>query len=324
MSQSLTYQLSGGTSETINLVKDLSVVRFKNHEHTDSQGYVKGYICDVSIVAGAYQSAVIYSVPNHWKMRNAFRKWHAYRNKMFKDSGVTRSEMGKYGQTIRPYLNDAHIARPELRPLLVGSAPAVGGEWTYTTMASSPAWDADGTGAGGIALVDTYSLSVLDDNTVTSTASGQETTSFSNCGMIHCYNLDRMSEVTPASTETLSGPNNPLAMIRSGSPATGEIIDLAEDQELEATPYDISRDGDSISAEFSEYFRCVPHVSQNTTFDDAGAVVDNATVNPGVGHLRGIFVPAGMFQIFCAQSEDTIVTVNVLAEVLCKDMDRDI
>ena len=316
----LTYTTAGNRTDTINLVEDLSIIRFKDHQHTDGRGYVRGYMCNIAISASDYQSAFLSLIPNSWKMRNAFRKWHAYREKMFKDAGVRRSEMGKYGHTIRPYMNDDHKANGQLTPLL-GGGFATGGEWTYTSMASTPGWQASGTGTGGQAIVDKYTLTVLDENTVDAVASGTYTTLFSNCGMIHCYNLDRMSEVTPSTGETISGPNNPLAMIRSGSTSAGEVVDIAEDQELEAPPYDIAAAGDSVEAALSPYFRCVPHMVSNTYVESDGTVVPGIT-KAGVGYLRDVFIPAGLFQIHTSDATDTIVQVEVLAEVLCKDYDR--
>lgn len=323
----ITYSASGGSAyEYINLTKDLSAMRFKNHQHTDDKGYVKGYICDLTIVAEAYQTAAVALVPNSWKMRNSFRKWHAYRAKMFRDAGVSRSEQGKYAHTMRPYFDTLHKARAELVPLLQDGAIA-GGEWTYTEIAASPGFDGvAASGTGGIPMVDTYDLTILGENVVTGTASAGETTVFSSCGLIHSYNLDRMSEVTPAATEVLQGPNNPLALLRQGGGTTaGAVVDIAEDQELEAPPYDIGHVGDSVEYEFGPIFRCVPHVQQNTVINTdpvsgVGSVGIDAVLKMGVGTVRGVFIPAGIFSCRFAESTDTIFQVDVLAEVLCKDM----
>jgi hypothetical protein len=46
-----------------------------------------------------------------------------------------------------------------------------------------------------------------------------------------------MEIVTPSADVTLETPSNPLAALRSnGNQATGEVLDLAIDQELEAPP----------------------------------------------------------------------------------------
>ena len=50
------------------------------------------------------------TAPNTWRMRNAFRKFHAYRELMFENAGVSKEERGRYGHTMRPYLNAGHKA----------------------------------------------------------------------------------------------------------------------------------------------------------------------------------------------------------------------
>jgi hypothetical protein len=118
--------------------------------------------------------------------------------------------------------------------------------------------------------------------------------------MIHSYNIDRMEVVTPTTAETLSGPTNPLAaLISSGNQATGEVIEIAKEQELEAPPYDIADDGDSIQCSQAEF-----GVMRST----GGTFSFNA------------FVPAGLARINLSVNVDCVMQVEVLAKVLCKDM----
>ena len=93
------------TINYFNLTRDLSWMNSKNHEHSDRDGHVLGYICNVKIHSNTINSLGLATAPNSWKMRNAFRKWHAYRDMMFTEAGVTESEKGRYGKTIRPYLD---------------------------------------------------------------------------------------------------------------------------------------------------------------------------------------------------------------------------
>ena len=105
MSQNKLLYSNLKTTQYINLTRDLSWMNSKNHEHTDRDGHVLGYICNVKIHSDTAAGMTFFTAPNSWKMRNSFRKWHAYRDMMFKDAGVTESEKGRYGKTIRPYLD---------------------------------------------------------------------------------------------------------------------------------------------------------------------------------------------------------------------------
>ena len=93
----------------LNLVKDLSWMNSRNFEHTTRDGHVKGYFVDLDIVCKESVPFAITTAPNTWKMRNAFRKFHAYRDLMFRKAGVTKKEMGKYGRTIRPFLSAEQV-----------------------------------------------------------------------------------------------------------------------------------------------------------------------------------------------------------------------
>ena len=293
----------------LNLVKDLSWMNSRGMEHSDREGHVIGYIVDVTIVTATAAPWLLGSVPNSWKMRNSFRKWHFARLEMFRNAGVTKSEMGKYGQTIRPFLDQGQVdytdkANPvednTLVPLGCTDAARV---WTYSDVATSPGWTVAETGTGGLSLVDAFKLTICGENYTEATATAGVTTKFSTAGMIHSYNVDRMEIVTPTASEVIQGPNNPLAALRTQSVTSGEVTEIAEDQELEATPYDISDAGDSVDAIIIDY------LNTNT-----------ATLQ--VARVYNVFVPAGILSVF--QGSDATITPTILVDVkgsvLCKDV----
>jgi hypothetical protein len=92
----------------INIARDLSRLNSKNEEITTRDGHVFGYMCKFTLSSTASSSWQVYAAPNSWKMRNSFRKFHAYRDMMFDNAGVEGDEMGRYGKTIRPLLDGAH------------------------------------------------------------------------------------------------------------------------------------------------------------------------------------------------------------------------
>jgi hypothetical protein len=244
-------------------------------------------------------------------MRNSFRKWHAYRSLMFSEAGVTESEQGRYGKTIRPYLDASMKAGTIHDPVgwdISGTPPVQTQEWSYTVIASNPGFSADAQGSDGQSLVDLYDLNVCGVNQVAATSpEGSET--YTAVGMIHSYNQDRMEVVTPTlDSQTVEGQNNPLALLKQGgSVAGGEVMDLAEDQELEAPPYDITDNGFSTSLVVYDIMQI------NPGYDGSGSVPVLRTAQ--------VFVPAGILKLnTTAADSGASVLIDVVGMVLCKDM----
>ncbi|AXQ65414.1 MAG: hypothetical protein [Circular genetic element sp.] len=295
-----------------NIGRDLATINAKNEEVVDRDGHVAGYICNIRVAADGASRLSFLTAPNTWKMRNAVRKAHFLREAMFRDAGITESEQGKYGKTIRPHLHtnqvsdsvykDPYFARPaEDAPTGGGTVAAYdGGEWSYTTLASSPSWDNTPLeDHDGLPLADTYTLAICGSNREQDNEGGIK--SWNTIGLINSYNLDRMEQIPDATADTaISGTNNPFAMLKSQSVVSGEVAEIAEDQQLEAPPYDIADDGDSVELLYNSM------------------LITNSTESVRTMQL---FVPAGLFAIIStAALTSGTVTVDVVGKVLCKDM----
>ena len=300
----------------INIARDLARVNAKNEEVTSRDGHIMGYMCNFKWTLGAGKSVHLQCAPNSWKMRNAVRKFHAYRDIMFDNAGIEGEEKGRYGKTIRPLLDDlmdsSAIGTNVLDPVTYTGAvdastgyPAAhiydGGEWSYTQLATTPIYEEQ---AGLIdpaqdQWADAFYLHICEENVVQGAVTGRSGT-YKSVGMIHSYNLDRMEVVTPDADVTIAGPSNPLAaLISSGNQATGEVLDIAEDLELEKPPYDLDDNGDSIFMNVEGF-----GVSKST----GGTVSFNA------------FVPAGLCRYFLTTGTAGFLEITVLGKVLCKDM----
>jgi hypothetical protein len=294
-------------NQYINLTRDLSWMNSKNHEHTDRDGHVLGYICSVKIHGTVSNSISLSGAPNTWKMRNAFRKWHAYRDLMFDNAGVTDSEQGRYGKTIRPYL-DASMKAGTIKDPVGWDLSAQTQEWSYTQIAAAPGFDQDAVGTEGEAAVDVYELNICGVNQSTSTTLG--TQYYTSVGMIHSYNQDRQEVVTPTlDSQTVEGHNNPLALLKQGGAVSGgEVMDIVQDQELEAPPYDITDNGWSTRPGIYDIMQI------NPGYDGSNSVPVLRTAQ--------VFVPAGILKINVIDADDSnsLVLVNVLGIVRCKDM----
>ena len=281
-------RLNNGT-QYFNLARDLAWMNQKNEEITTRDGHVFGYIVNVKVHGTVANTLSFGTAPNSWKMRNAFRKWHAYRDMMFADAGVTDSEKGRYGKTIRPYLSAGMKSGDIRAPFAYVDDPASGtvnsGEWSYTQIAAAPGFDEAAVGTEGAAAVDVYDLNILGENQV-STTTTLGTQYYSAVGMIHSYNQDRQEVVTPSvDAETVEGHNNPLALLRYKGTSGGEVMTIVEDQELEKPPYDIADNG----------------VSATLT-----SIAELMQINPGwngsdsipVVRTGQLFVPAGLFSLY--------------------------
>lgn len=301
------------TANQFNVARDLSWLNSKNEEVTTRDGHVYAYICDITIVSDAAAAINVFTAPNTWKMRNAFRKWHAYRDMMFADAGVTEDEKGRYGKTIRPYLNDAQKTGTFKKPVLVGDSGAGSGvptlgEWTYTQIAATPGFSESGIGTNSGSIVDVYDLSICGLNTGATDSKGTER--YTNVGMIHSYNEDRMEVVTPGAESTIQGQNNPLALLRYKSVSGGEVMDIVEDQELEAPPYDIRDAGDSVFPVYNGLSQISPG------YDGTNSI-------PSVKVLRNVLVPAGLLSVTASVAgspSGSAIQIHCTGKLLCKDL----
>jgi len=300
----------GGDTLYYNIAKDLATMNARNEEITDRQGNLYGYWCKIQTASAANDALIMSYCPNTWKVRNAFRKFHFARQDMFRDAGVTKREMGKYGRTVRPYFNQDHQSNGSQVPRLFDAGTmalvsSTGGEWTYTTLASSPTFAA-GENVEDIDLppVDEWSLTILDSHRVEETSSDGIKT-WTSVAMVQAYNQDRMEEIPDATADSsIVSENNPLASLRTQTLTTGEILDIAEDQQLEAPPYDVTDSGDSTQAIY-DYM-----LVGGTT---AGATA--AIRNWGL-----YFFPAGIISLTNTQSNSNALEIEVIGKELCKDV----
>ncbi len=309
MENNLFYATTANSEVYLNLARDLSRVNSKNEEITTRDGHVYGYLVDFHFtgISNSGASAMYcLAAPNSWKMRNAFRKFHAYRNIMFENAGVEGDELGRYGKTLRPCLDigQASDGSDDLVPGTLNSDTTPsdwsldGGEWTYTSLATTPIYTDDKPIVAEEKWADAFTLHICEENQVQG-ASAESSGYYKSVGMIHSYNIDRMEVVTPSAGEIIDGPSNPLAaLISSGNQATGEVLDIVEDQELEAPPYDIDDNGDSV--------QCLVK-----GFAASTAEMPNFRMSA--------FLPAGLARLQFGAGTG-LLEVRVVGKVLCKDM----
>ncbi len=289
---------TGADTNYYNIAKNLSELNARNEEITDREGNLYGYWCKVSTASLANDSLLL-----AWVL-------HFARDHMFKQAGVTKREMGKYGRTLRPYLSQDHQTSgdEDLRLYNVGTnatVDAAGGEWTYTSLASAPTFE---TGEEvqdiDLAMTDEWTLTILGANKVQATAaSGVKT--WSSVSMTQAYAADRMEQVPDATADTsITALNNPLAALQAQNVVSGEVTEIAEDQQLEEPPYDVSDAGDNTRA-------CYDYMLVAGTTAGATAAMRSWGL---------YFFPAGIIALQNAVSNSNALEIEVIGKELCKDV----
>ena len=333
------YDVQG--NNLYDLVHDLSVTGAKNHEYTSRDGHLRGVLCDITVrltgpaLANEDNVVSILGMSNTWKLRNAIRKFHFLRMKMFKDSGITKGEIGKYGQTIRPYLDPRHAGTQlvpggqstvTVEPIhftwlpgdpdpgsINGSYKANSylgggaGYWARTEFATVPSYEATVSGGGPegtLPPADSWTLTLADEFVVEAASTGtlSSTVTYKSVGAVQAYLLDRQQVQVMESDTSIDGPNNPLAALAAGgNQSVGEILDIAEQQEEMVPPYDLSDRGDAVKLSVLGSYQ-FPTTNGTHTF-------------------RNLFIPAGLFRVLGGlNASDMEFDIEVLGEFECREM----
>ncbi len=294
MEGNLTYSFAAGTpvgdTEVLNLCKDLSALTAKGHSSSKKDGTMLTYVVDIELLTTSSNGVGVYTAPETWKLKNAFKKWHELRHFMFKESGLSRREIGRYAQEIRPYFGPAHQAfKVPVSGLSwdIGNEqwnyftdPMAGGDWTTTTIAIE-------TDESGPVDVDTFTLHLCGPHTGAEQA-------WTSVGMIMGYNADR-SQASRDPLNPVSYRDNPLAFLKGRSESVKEVLDIMTAEVADGPPYDIGIQGDSIQPVL------------------AGTAMSSST---GAGRvtLYGIRVPAGLLAITTADAAVLNVRVKRIEE----------
>lgn len=333
MEGTLLYKVATAATNTTrfyNLVQGLSIINSKGMTHTTRAGVPLVYTCDIRITCEGAGTFAAWSIPETWKARNAGVKWHKLRDHMFRESGISKKEQGRYGATIRPYFDYSHklgVLDPGLRTSMwpqVGAIDqtdgvqslipkdATGGEWTYSDIVVTPPFEDDGTvDLTEQSMVDVFDLCVLGDHQVTP-ETATEVEKWSMVGMIKAYLEDRMGALmvsgAAANLESVITPDNPLALLRSQTLTAGEVTEVANEQQEENPPYQTgelvnTQGADAYQADFCGLLSTGP--TTNTSF--------NPTVT-----LYNVRVPYGLLAI----RDETSGSLDVLVDIKVKRIEE--
>ncbi len=166
---------SGGVSGHLNLVKDLSLLNRRGYASTTKDGTPLVFRCKVDLylqdedgfgvnaaVGSDFMTTLkIDGVQNNWVMKNASKKWHAAREKMLKEAGVSKSSRGAYSHQIR--FNYDQNGDTWLVPIDGNGDAFTGGTWDVTSFGytSDTAFSLSLIGSGDDEEADAFTGSVI-------------------------------------------------------------------------------------------------------------------------------------------------------------------
>ncbi|AXF52752.1 MAG: hypothetical protein [Circular genetic element sp.] len=346
--QKLTYSRSlvsgpiAGYNNAINVFDGLTRANHKHQEWTTRDGHLLGALCDITIRVPGGQAFTtnFYGLGNTWIVRNAFRKFHFLRNAMFEKAGVEKSEIGKYGHTLRPNLLPNDRWQGTLNADFDQTFPGadLSAEWdndglvqeftilsNQTNVAGTPirnymqetleysklvssmqVIDVSGA-AGDEQLYDEWDLHIILGHDVEDVNAGSE--QWSSVGMLSAYLQDRQAEIPDTSAIASQVPFNPLAALASQTATSGEIVDIAKEQSLETPPYDIKKDvrGSGVQLVHKGFLDVFQLASETTSSSKAER------------SLRNVFLPSGWLT-WNTISNDFEMEVDVKGIFECRDV----
>lgn len=237
---------SGSAAGPLNIPKDLSLLNRYGYASTTRKGVPLIYRCKVDLFATGYDGTGSTAAvgtdfvttlrangcQNNWVMKNAAVKWHAARENLLREAGVSKKSRGAYSHEIR-YGYDAHN-QTWMIPIDGDGAAFTGGTWDITSLGYT------GDTAFGLVLVGSGDDEEADAFSGTKLSIG------------HSYlvsRLNQLADTNPERDETPAKFSVLNALLDDPFRRTGEVDDIRDnaDDEGDNPPYevlDISDSGD--------------------------------------------------------------------------------
>lgn len=244
----------------LNLAHDCSAINSKGMNQGTAKGELLTYVCDISFVTTGTNSVNFYAAKENWVTKNAWKKWHALREFMFKESGISKRERGRYGSSLRVYLDPEHAANEQytLTPVSntitydagtdtweYGTSYMSNGNWTFSDIVVETNPDS----STAPLETDQFSLNLCGPHSSAGAAISQQWTS---CGMIQGYMADRVHP-TAEPDDPVDYRDNPLALLRGRSESVDETLAIAAAQAADGPPYDTDSIGEMTNPQLAGF-----------------------------------------------------------------------
>ncbi len=253
----------------LDVCRGLSMVQSKGYGSTTKSGDLLTYVCDFEFITTGSTELTVYTAKENWVTKNAFKKWHSLRDFMFKESGISKKESGRYAGIMRPAFDPIHAAYYNnntfnLKPYEESfDSAGDSSEWSWNV--ASAMTGGDWGGAGGPTEVptqivvetnpdspdtsletDQFSLHICGPAVNNLTGEAASDQNWDSVGMIQAYMADR-AHPTAEPDDPVDYRNNPLALLKGRSESSYETLGIASGQSELRPPYDVSSDGDMVN-----------------------------------------------------------------------------
>ena len=161
---------------------------------------------------------------------------------------------------------------------------------------------------GKAKLYDEWDLHIILEHEVQDTVNGED--QWTSVSMLQAYLEDRQAEIPDATATSAITAQNPLAALASQAVSSGEVTEIASEQQLEEPPYDITH----------EIYSSGVQLANKGTFSIASAFFDSATWS-GVAQqtIRNVFLPSGWLT-FYSRVNNFDLEVDVKGIFECRDV----
>ena len=299
------YAISGTMASndlTLNLPRALSNVQQKGHGSTLADGTLLTYVCDIEFITTTENALEVYAARENWVTKNAFKKWHDLRDYMFKESGLSKKERGRWSKIIRPafgpqgmatwvlsagdalYWDEAAEAWSDSDAALSGLS---NGDWTFTEISVETNPDTPDTDLE----TDVFKLHICGPSVPVS--GGDQ--AWQSVGIIESYMSDR-AQPTAEPADPVSHRTNPLALLKGRSESSYDVLGIAATEAADGPPYDTSTD-----------------LNCNTT-RPVLAGYSNVTSTGAITTLYNVRIPAGLAMLKVQSACSLKVTVKRVEE----------
>lgn len=231
-----TESISDGATETheYNWARSFSRLNRKNFDQTDKNGNCQVYLVritqQVGDASGNTEVKTVYNTaPHTYVTKNAVKAWHNARVKMLRRLGIRMKQLSPYTRTLKYPLTTSDSYSNELHT----------GGWENAQFAVAAQLDSGETGAlTADDLVDGYTLTLVDDHVVETTA---PTTKYTTVGMNRSwldkrrkpYTLAEGAVETGVEATAIDHETNPLYEIMSGSNIAEEVAEIVQDEQIQ-------------------------------------------------------------------------------------------
>ncbi len=249
----------------IDFPRALSQVQSKNVGSTNRSGDLLTFVCDFEFITSGSTELTVYTAKENWVTKNAFKKWHALRDFMFKQSGLSKKERGRYSAMMRPafdpihsgyFANGAYDLNPQEESF---DASGDVSEWEWSDASAMTGGDWGGQAGGDVPTqivveanpdspdtaleTDQFALHICGPSVNNTTGIMSSDQNWDSVGMIASYMADRAHPSSEPDVP-VDYRSNPLALLKGRSESTYETVAIAHAEALLDPPYDTTSTGD--------------------------------------------------------------------------------